>query len=192
MSVTKPIAYVVPQSYSKIISLMKINGVAMKQLTKDMKISGGVYTISKCNSPETPYENHFIHRQVQLEKKADTLQFYKGDYVIVCNQPVNRYIVETLEPNAPDSWFAWNQFDAILQEKEYFSAYVFDTIAENILKKNILLKSEFDAKKKTDTAFAKDAEAQLFFIYQHSPYYEKSVNRYPVLRIETEMKLPIE
>ena len=171
---------------------MKLNGVEMKQLTRDMKIFGGVYTIKDFKSPEAPYENHFIHRQVQIEKKNDSLQFYKGDFVIVCNQSVNRYIVETLEPQGVDSWFAWNQFDATLQEKEYFSDYVFDTIAERILTENPQLKKDFDTKKMSDTAFAKDAGAQLFYVYQHSPYYEKSVNRYPVLRIETEMKLPLE
>ena len=33
-------------------------------------------------------------------------------------------------------------------------------------------------------ARAKDAAAQLDFVYRHSPYMEQSFNRYPVYRVE--------
>jgi len=192
VSVGKPIAYLVPQACSKIISLMKVNGVQMKQLSRDLKVSGGIYTITSYKSSSQPYENHFLHRQVEVEKHTDSLQFYKGDYLIICNQPANRYIVESLEPQGVDSWFAWNAFDGILQEKEYFSDYVFDTVAVRLLQQYPDLRAQFDAKRQGDTAFAGNKDAQLFYIYQHSPYFEKSVNRYPVLRVETEMSLPVE
>ena len=40
-----------------------------------------------------------------------------------------------------------------------------------------------DAKRKSDSAFAKDGGAQLDFVYKNSEYYEPSHRRYPVYRI---------
>ena len=64
------------------------------------------------------------------------VKFYAGDYVVYTNQALNRYIVETLEPQGVDSFFAWNFFDSVLGEKEYYSDYVFEDIAADMLKNN--------------------------------------------------------
>ena len=100
------------------------------------------------------------------------------------NQPANRYVVETLEPTAPDAFFAWNFFDGILQQKEGYSAYVFEDVAAKLLKKDPALKKELEEKKKSDPDFAKDGAAQLDFVYHHSPYFEPEYLRYPVYRLE--------
>ena len=103
--------------------------------------------------------------------------------MISTGQTCNRYIVETLEPEGDDSFFSWNFFDGILQQKEWFSDYIFEDKAEEILRENPVVKEELEAKKKADKTFADNNKAQLAFIYKHSPYYEKSHNRYPVVRL---------
>ena len=89
-----------------------------------------------------------------------------------------------LEPQHPDSYFAWNFMDGILMQKEHFSSYVFEDLAANMLKKDIGLKAAFESKKRSDTTFAEDASAQLNWIYQRSPYYEEGYKRYPIARVE--------
>jgi len=96
-----------------------------------------------------------------------------------------------LEPQGIDSYFAWNFFDPVLMEKEFFSDYVFENVAAALLQTDSKLKNEFEVKKKKDSNFAKNQEAQLYFIYQHSPYYEKSFKRYPVAKIPTQITLPL-
>lgn len=92
-------------------------------------------------------------------------------------------MVETLEPQATDSWFNWNYFDGILAQKEYFSDYVFEDLAADILDNNPELRAKFDEKKKSDKKFANDGRAQLDFVYKNSPYYEPTHNVYPVARL---------
>jgi hypothetical protein len=104
---------------------------------------------------------------VTLEKKQIKRSFSKGDMVILTNQPANRYLLETLEPNAPDSWFAWNFFEPILMQKEYFSAYVFEDLAAQFLKENPSVKAELDAKRKAEPEFAADASLQLDWVYRN-------------------------
>jgi hypothetical protein len=93
------------------------------------------------------------------------------------NQAANRFLIETLEPQAEDSYFAWNYFDAVLGQKEGYSAYAFEDIAADYLKKNPELVSKMDQLRKTDTAFAKSGRAQLNYVY------EPDHMRYPVYRV---------
>ena len=50
------------------------------------------------------------------------------------NQVANRFLMEVLEPQSDDSYFAWNYFDAILGMKEGYSDYVFEDRAAEFLK----------------------------------------------------------
>jgi hypothetical protein len=88
-----------------------------------------------------------------------------------------------LEPQAQDSYFAWNFFDAILTQKEGFSDYAFEETAVEILKTYPEIKKAFERQKLLDTSFSKSPTAQLNFIYQRSPYYEPAHLRYPVYRV---------
>lgn len=182
-SVEKPWAYVIPQSWHKVIELLKLNGVQVKQLSKDMTLNGEMYRITDYKTAQRPYEGHYNHSAVQVRKDTLSVRFYKGDYLVQTDQPVNRYIVETLEPQAIDSYFNWNFFDSILGQKEGFSDYLFEDMAAEMLMKDPELKARLEAKRQTDPKFAQSAYAQLDFIYKQSPYYEPTHNRYPVMRL---------
>jgi hypothetical protein len=99
------------------------------------------------------------------------------------NQAANHFLIETLEPQAQDSYFAWNYFDAILGQKEGYSPYSFEDIAADYLKTNPGIKTKLEQKRSTDTAFAKSGSAQLNFVFQNSTYFEPVNMRYPVYRI---------
>ena len=84
-------------------------------------------------------------------------------------------------------FFAWNFFDAVLQEKEGYSDYRWDSIATQILKTDMALNQKFQQKKLSDTSFTNNAGAQLNYIYKNSVYNEPAHLRYPVYRIEKEL-----
>ena len=191
-TIEKPFAYVIPQAWEQVIDRLKWNGVEMRRLSKDTALDVDVYHMDDFKSSDNAYEGHYLHSNVTLRKETQSLPFYKGDYVIFPDQTCNRYIVEMLEPQGTDSYFAWNFFDPILMEKEYFSDYVFEDLAAELLRKDSKLKNDLEQKKKSDPEFAKDQNAQLYFIYQHSAYFEKSYRRYPVARVRANVKLPVE
>ena len=142
-----------------------------------------MYRIKDYKSSKTPYEAHYLHKEVSVEKERHNWRYHKGDYVIYTNQTANRYIMETLEPQGPDSFFAWNFFDGILMQKEYFSSYVFEDLAAEYLEQHPDLQKALDAKRKEDPKFAESGRAQLTFIYENSPYFEPTFMLYPVGRI---------
>jgi hypothetical protein len=187
----KPVAYIIPQAWGKVIDLFKLNGVQMKQLAHDTTLNLQMYYITDLKTPTRPFEGHYLHTGVKLNPVDMPVKFYAGDYVAYTNQPINRYIVETLEPQGVDSFFAWNFFDSVLGEKEYFSDYVFEDIAADLLKKDPSIKQKLDDAKAKDPQLAKNAEAQLMFVYRNSPYFEKTFMRYPVGRLLTNIKLDL-
>lgn len=182
LEVTVPKAYILPKSWWNVIELLKLNNIQMYALEKNTEIEVESYHIADYKTSNQPYEGHYPHNSTKIITSIKKIKFTKGDFVIDTQQPGVKYLLETLEPQAVDSYFNWNFFDAILQQKEYFSAYVFEDTAAKLLKDDPRLKAEFEAKKKADTAFAQNGETQLDWVYMHSIYYEKTHMEYPVYR----------
>ncbi len=182
--VDKPKAYLIPQGWWKVIDRLKANDVAMKRLLKDTTIVVDWYKIENYKSSAKPYEGHHQNSNVAISIHTDSIAFHAGDYYIPMNGTANRFLIETLEPTAEDSYFTWNFFDAVLGQKEDFSNYVFEETAATYLQSHPDVKAALEQKKKEDSKFAKDAEAQLDFVFRHSPYMEPAYLRYPVFRVK--------
>ncbi|MFW0714362.1 M14 family metallopeptidase [Pedobacter sp. N23S346] len=191
ISVQKPIAYIIPKAWDKVITLLKLNRVKMQELKSDTKIEVESYYIDDFKTGAKPYEGHYLHSAVKVNPIRQSLPYYAGDFVVYVNQSNNRYIVETLEPQATDSFFNWNFFDSILDMKEHYSAYIFEDTANELLKNNPDLKTKLENKKSSDPDFAKNGAAQLDFVYKNSDYYEKTHNRYPIARLMAPAKLDL-
>ncbi len=186
LSVNKPEAYILPLAWEAVIERLQINGVVMTPLEADTVFETETYFIRDFKT-RNAWEGHYFHSAVKVERKTIQRHFHKGDLLIYTNQDANRYILETLEPQAPDAWFAWNFFESILAQKEYFSAYVFEDLAADYLKKHPEVRAELEALKSADANFAQDSAAQLDWVYRHSPWYEPTHRMYPVARL---MHLP--
>ncbi|MBL4661894.1 MAG: hypothetical protein JKY19_16160 [Alcanivoracaceae bacterium] len=176
-------AYIIPQAWHKVIALLKLNNIQMDPLDKDKTITVQSYKISDYETRKAPYEGHYLHFNTQINSSTIDMAFKKGDYVIKLNQPAIKYIIETLEPQAPDSFFNWNFFDTILQQKEHFSPYVFEDMAAELLKSNPQLQKEFKQKQQSDEEFGKNWYAQLDWLHKHSKHYEQAHMQYPVYRL---------
>ncbi|MEO6539503.1 MAG: M14 family metallopeptidase [Ferruginibacter sp.] len=181
--VKAPAAYIIPQGWYEVIDLLKLNNVAIQQFANDTVMDVEAYLIEDYRSTPRPYEKHHKNSGVKVFPVNQKVRFLKGDHIIWLNQPSNRYLVEMLEPTGDDSFFAWNFFDGILQQKEGYSDYRWDDLAAEVLKNNPGLRSKLEEKKKADEKFAANGSAQLDFIYKNSPYYEPGHNRYPVYRL---------
>jgi hypothetical protein len=181
--IQKPKAYIIPQGWWKVIELLKLNKIEMTTLKKDTSVEVEVYQIDDYKTSARQYEMHHPNSNVKISSSIKRMNFRKGDYYIAMNQPANRFLIETLEPQAQDSYFAWNYFDAILGQKEGYSNYAFEDIAAEYLKKNPDLKQKLEQKRNADTSFAKNGGAQLNYVYENSSYYEPVHMRYPVYRV---------
>lgn len=182
-SIDAPSRYIIPQGWKSVIELLELNGVRMERMTKDTLMKVQAYHIDDYKSSVRSYEKHHRNSNVKVSLSDQMIQFLRGDVIIHMNQVTNRYIVEMLEPTGDDSFFSWNFFDAILQQKEGYSDYRWDDLAAEVLRNNPNLKKEFDLKKAKDEKFASNPKEQLNYIYKNSPYCEPAYLRYPVFRV---------
>ncbi|MEO1617474.1 MAG: M14 family metallopeptidase [Planctomycetota bacterium] len=182
-TVALPKAYVVPRGWGDVIERLKLNGVELKAVPSDLTVEAEVYRIEQVDSRSVPYEGHFLHSNVEVTLERRSVKLRAGDFVAPIDQPRARYLVETLEPAAMDSFFRWNFFDTVLQQKEHYSSYVFEDLAEKILEEDPKLREKYDAKRESDRAFAESPRNQLEFLYRNSPHYEAAHRTYPVTRL---------
>ncbi|APZ48003.1 hypothetical protein BW723_00140 [Polaribacter reichenbachii] len=178
-----PEAYILPQGWHKVVERLKNNKIEFTRFKSDTILEVEVNHIKDYKSRTSPYEGHYLHYNTTIATSKENIKFLKGDIYIDTNQNGVRYLLETLEAEATDSFFNWNFFDTILQQKEGYSAYVFEDVAAHLLVDNPSLKKEFEEKLQNDEAFAKNPRMQLNFIYKKSPHYEKAHLRLPVFKV---------
>ncbi len=153
----------------------------MQELTQDSTIQVISSRILSYETKKEPYEKHYLHYNTTTVADTISWTFRKGDYLIPMGTNKDRFILETLEPEGPDSYFNWNFFDAVLQQKEHYSAYVFEDRAAELLEKDACLKADFELMKQSKDSIT--PQEQLSWIYKNSPHYEKEYNRLPVFKV---------
>ena len=178
-----PKGYIIPQGWWPVLGLLEMNHVEMQAFEKDSVAEVEIYHISDYKTRGSAYEGHYLHYDTEVEKSTARVNIQKGDFYVPLDQPAIRYLLETLEPEAVDSFFNWNFFDTILQQKEGFSPYVFEDIAEELLEDYPELENEFLEKKEKEPDFAASWYAQLDWLHKKSVHYEKAHLRYPVFRV---------
>ncbi|MBK8228342.1 MAG: hypothetical protein IPK70_14360 [Flavobacteriales bacterium] len=179
----KPKAYIVPASWHEAVVRLQANGVRMRALARDTVLVIDQDSIGDMSTSRSPYEGHYLHSESRTSTKSMGMKVATGSWFIPMGYATDRYVMEALEPEGEDSFFAWGFFDSVLQQKEWFSDYVFEDLAADWLKKNPEVRKALDAKRAADPAFAMDAFAQLYFVYKRSPWLEPGFRKYPVLRV---------
>lgn len=182
-SIKIPEAYVIKKQWKEVIDRLKLNNIEYNIIQKDTVKIVQSYSIENFETRNRPYEGHYLHYNTKVSSAMDSVLFKAGDIVVPTDQEGIRYLLETLEPAAVDSFFNWNFFDTILQQKEGFSPYVFEDTALKILQNDSVLLQEFNSKKEDDISFSNNWYAQLDWIFKQSELYEKAHNQYPVYRV---------
>ena len=182
-SVLIPRAYIIQKGWGHLKDHLDRNQIVYSTIQKDTSMAAEVYYIEEYKTRTRPYEGHYPHYNTRVRSLSDTVILKEGGLWIPTDQPGIRYLLETLEPAAPDSFFNWNYFDPILQRKEGFSPYVFEDLAWELINENKELSQQFIEKKESDENFNASSYRQLYWIYENSPYAERGFMRYPVYRV---------
>ncbi len=178
-----PSAYLIPREWSSLVTLLEYHGVKVTRLARDETRDVEVYRISEPKWDAQPFEGHLrLTAKTELVRTRRALS--AGDYLVSTDQPSGRAAVNILEPQGPDSVFAWGLLDAAVSRGEGLGAstYVTEPLMREFAAASPQLKAEFDAKLKSDPAFSANSRARLQWWLDRSPY-PKPNNEYPVLRL---------
>lgn len=183
--ITIPPYYVIPAGYVEVVQHLRWNGIYFLELTSDTLVEVEEYFLESWTPATSLFEGQPYHRNVTFELRKSTHTLQKGDFIVPTAQSGIRYILETLEPEADDSFFRWNFFDPILQRKEYFSDYVFEPTAQKMLDEQPELNAAFLGKINSNADFAQSPHQRLEYLYLHSPHAEPGYRVYPIKRLWT-------
>lgn len=179
-SVVIPSYFIVGSQCDEVIERLEANKVQFTRFGKDTVIQISQERLSEFKSYGKPYEGHFYHNEVKSNVELVDQHFKKGDVLIPTNQYQRNFLLSILISRAEDSYFRWNFFDSYLQQKEYFSPYVFEEKAVEILKEKPWIKEELELMKAADKSFRESQWDQLYFIYKNSDLFEESYYLLPI------------
>ncbi|OFZ18286.1 MAG: hypothetical protein A3D92_10735 [Bacteroidetes bacterium RIFCSPHIGHO2_02_FULL_44_7] len=179
-SIRVPKFIVIGGQCQEVLERLISNQVEMEVLQDEKTMDLSQCRIQSTENGDRTYEGHFLHQNTKVEWQNRSVTLKPGDCIIPMDQKNKRFILSVLQPDAPDSYFAWNYFDSYLQQKEYFSPYVFEDMALELLKKDPALQAALKQRQEEDEDFKKSSWDQLYFIYTQSPYYEPSHNFIPI------------
>ena len=183
-SLSIPRFYIVRGQERKIIDQLKANDILFEVLNQEKTLPVYGQVVRSFDAISKPYEGHYLHNSKLIEKVEMRVKFRPGDVLIPTNQNGSFFLHALLQPMTEDSYFTWNYFDSYLQEKEYFSNYVFVDKIKSILDSKPELRQAFEAKKQSDLEFAGSEWQQLYYLYQNSPYFEPSYMLLPVFELK--------
>jgi hypothetical protein len=156
----------------------------MTRIEAPSTVQAQYYHINSVTSRPSAYEGHMFHDEVDLEARTGSFDLSAGDWYLSLDQDKARYAIETLEPQAHDSFFRWGFFNSVLERKEDISDYVFEDLAAEILAAEPDTRAKFDNWKTANPALVKDKDAVLYFIFHNCQRQrEPEWRRYPVLSI---------
>ncbi|MBY0573125.1 MAG: peptidase M14 [Undibacterium sp.] len=179
-----PKAYLISQAWREVIERLEWNGVVLHQLEVAQSMQVQSYCIESVNPLPSSYEGHLFFNDMELTTETVTVQAQAGDYLLYLNQQNARYAMETLEPQAHDSFFRWGFFNTVLEKKEAFSDYVFEDSAYEMLQTEPELKAKFERWKEAHPEQLSDQKAVLDFIFANGQrFHEPEWRRYPIFSV---------
>ena len=179
-SVVIPSYFIVGSQCDEVIERLVANHVQFTRFENDTIIQISQERLSEFRSYGKPYEGHFYHNEVKSKEELVEQHFKKGDVLIPTNQYQRNFLLSIFISRAEDSYFRWNFFDSYLQQKEYFSPYVFEEKAVEILKEKPWIKEQLELMKASDKSFRESQWDQLYFIYKNSDLFEESYYLLPI------------
>lgn len=182
----RPAAYLVPAGWPRIEEKLAAHGLRFTKVDAPRTLSVGTFRASEAAFETSSYQGR-VRVRAKIARATETRTVPAGSLYVPLDDALAPVAMHLLEPEGPDSLFAWGELSAALETKEYIDARVLDPLAEKMLAADPRLAAEWKAKL-ADPKFAADARARYRFLYSRTPYWDESVGLLPVFRLEAPLE----
>jgi hypothetical protein len=176
--------YYIPPEYSFLVEKLKLHGINPVSVTSETRTE----KVTRYKFRNVKFSANSYEGRQTVTFDYDTYEEFVvvpvGSYVFLTEASNARLLTHLLEPKSTDSFIRWGFMNQIFEQKEYYEDYVMEKLAEELLANDPELQKEFEEKLNTDEDFRNSPKARLDFFYEKSPYPDKQLNVYPILRIE--------
>ena len=166
---------------------LRAHGIRYEVLPAARTLAVGTSRASSAVFAKTSYQGR-VRVEAKISHAVETRVIPAGSLYVPLDTELANVAIALLEPESPDSLFAWGELSSCLEEKEYMDTRVLDPLAEEMLAKDPALKAEWEEKLK-DPKFADDARARHRFFYRRTPYFDETVGLVPVFRLDAPLSV---
>ena len=182
VTVPRPAGYLVPAGWPRLEETLATHGVRFTRLAEPRTLAVGTYRASAAKFEAASYQGR-VRVSAKIARATETRKVPAGSLWVPLDDALAPVAMHLLEPEGPDSLFAWGEMSSALETKEYIDTRVLEPLAAKMLKDDPKLAAEWDAKLK-DPKFAADARARHRFFYARTPYWDESIGLLPVFRLD--------
>jgi dipeptidyl aminopeptidase/acylaminoacyl peptidase len=115
LSVTKPYAYLFPESHTPAIENLQRHGINVEELREDIQLDVEVYRANKVTRQTQEFQKHHLVT-VEASVRPETRLVKAGTVLVRTGQPLGTLATYLLEPQSQDGLVTWNFFDAGLSD----------------------------------------------------------------------------
>jgi hypothetical protein len=180
-SIVPPRAYLIPREWTDIIERLRGHGVKLDTLTQAVELPVEMYRLDSVKFADESFEGR-VRVSFKARLHDTTMTYPAGTVVIDTRQPAAKVVIQSLEPEGPDSFLSWGFLNTVLEQKEYGEGYIVDPLADSMYANDSEIRAAFDSRVASDSSFAKSTSAKRDFFYKRSRFAEAGLNWYPVAR----------
>lgn len=181
LSVARPAAYWIPSSRPDVAAKLREHGVQVEQLKAPVTRKLAFYRLHEPKLATTAFESRVTVSVDSVAQETRESTWPAGSWRVPTDQPLGDLAMVLLEPQSPDSLFAWGSMHDILQRTEYYENYILEPLAQRMLEKDPALRRQWEEALK-DPAFAQDPKARLEWFYTRSGLADDQFLLYPIAR----------
>ena len=182
VTVPRPAAYIVPAGWPNVEERLKAHGIRTRRLEEPITLAVGTYRVESAALSGATYQGR-TRVEAKIRRAVETREIPAGSLYVPLDTELAPVVMHLLEPEGPDSLFAWGELSSAMEQKEWIDDRVLDPLASEMLAKDPKLAAEWEAKLK-DPKFAADARARHRFFYERTPYWDDTVGLLPVYRLD--------
>jgi len=187
VTVPRPAAYLIPAGFSNVEERLKAHGIRYERLPGARTLAVGTYRASAPVFGRASYQGR-VRVDATIARAVETRTLAAGSLYVPLDTELANVAIALLEPESPDSLFAWGELSSCLEEKEYMDTRVLDPLAEQMLAKDPKLKAEWE-QRLLDPKFASDPRARHRFFYKKTPFFDETVGLVPVFRLDAPLSV---
>lgn len=180
-----PSAWAIPAQWTTLIDRLDAHGIPYTRTKTAARVTVTHDVLTHPQWAEKPFEGHHMLKDVDIASSTEDVELPAGTVIVRTDDADAILALNLLDARAPDSLLRWGYLDAIFEPKEYGEPRVIEALARKMIAEDPSLKDAFDARLKSDPAFAASPRARLAFFFERSPWYTaQKVGDYPVLRLD--------
>ncbi len=181
LSVARPRGYLVPSGWPAVEACLAAHHLRVERLTAPAEPEVETIRVADPRFAASTYQG-LTRVTATVTRRRERRRVPAGTLWIGADQPGFDVAAQLLEPDAPDSLFAWGLVSQVLEHKEYIGPRRLDEVAREMLDDPAVASAWRAAL--ADPAFAADPRARREWWYERTPYYAvQEVGLIPAMRV---------